>query len=76
MNELIPRINIAISECKKRETKMEAEMLNIMPQLEKAHYISADVIHLIERKYNEKIENVREEIESMEAHVKEMEING
>ena len=75
MDAIIPHIKAAISECEKRETAIVAEMMNIMPQLEKAHYINGNMVHMIERQYNEKIENVRAEIIGMEAHVKELEPN-
>jgi len=73
MSELIPHIKAAIAECEKREDDMAAEMMNIMPQIRKSHYISASTVHLIERQYNEKISNVCQEIADMEAHVKELE---
>ena len=73
MTDLILKINAAIEECKKRESEMTAEMLNIMPMLEKSHYINGNIFHMVERQYNEKISNVQQEIADMEAHVKELE---
>ena len=75
MTDLILKINVAIEECKKCKSEMTAEMLNIMPKLEKSHYINVNIIHMIERQYNEKISNMQQEIADMESHVKELEAN-
>jgi hypothetical protein len=75
MNNLISKINAAIEECKKRESEMTAEMSNIMPKLEKLHYINGNIVHMVERQYNEKIGNVQRDISEMESHVKELEKN-
>jgi hypothetical protein len=68
-NSLIPSIEKEIAACKKILAGLTAEKENIMPQLEKARYINADVIHLIERQYDDKIENKKMDIEDMETYV-------
>lgn len=73
MNDITQKIRSAIDECKRRESEMTAEMMNIMPQLEKAKGIGDAVKALIARAYNDQISKMQKRIETLESELKEAE---
>ena len=72
-NSLISGLRLAIKNCGIIESDMIAERDRILPELEGAHYLNGSTIHLIERQYNEKIENTQDEIDGMKAHLRRLE---
>lgn len=75
-NSLISGIRKAIENCGIIENDMVEERDKVLPVLNGAHYLNASTLHLVERQYNEKIENANQEIEDMQTHLKELMANG
>lgn len=72
MNSLVPGIRRAIENCEAMESKMLDERNALLPALERARYLNASTIHLVEYQYNQKIGNTRQEIAEMREHLKEL----
>lgn len=72
-DSLIPGIRKAIENCSIDAKKMESECSEVMKVLIGARYLNASTLHLVERQYNDKISNVRQEITDMQTHIKELE---
>ena len=75
-NSLISGIRKAIENCEIAESNMIKERDKVLPILRGARHLNASTFHLVERQYNEKIENAHQEIEDIQAHLKELMADG